>query len=274
MGNSANDKVVILAAGLGTRMRKMDEQAHLDADQAAIAETGVKALVPTGRPFLDYVLTALADAGYRRVCLVIGPEHDNLREYYGKTLTYERLSVEFAVQAEAIGTANAVASAREFCGDDLFLTINSDNYYPVESLRGLRELDQPGLAVYEREAMIAGSNIPADRITRFAVVETGDDGCMTRIIEKPSAEQVEAMPRPIGVSMNCWWFDARIFEACEKIDKSPRGEYEITDAAQYGIDRLGVKFKVLNYEAPVLDLTSRSDVEPVTQMLESKEVRI
>src|ERR1700688_4936706 len=90
-GPGATDKAVILAAGLGTRMRKADDAASLDARQAAIADTGVKALIPIKRPFLDYVLHALADAGFKRVCLVIGPDHHELRRYYGQELRLSRL---------------------------------------------------------------------------------------------------------------------------------------------------------------------------------------
>ena len=75
------EKAVIMARGLGTRMRAANPQAELDSQQAAVASTGIKALMPIGRPFIDYALGALADAGYRRVCLIIGPEHDALREY-------------------------------------------------------------------------------------------------------------------------------------------------------------------------------------------------
>jgi glucose-1-phosphate thymidylyltransferase len=56
------DQIVILAAGLGTRMRQDDGSAKLQDTQAAIADTGIKGLIPIDRPFLDYVLTAVADA--------------------------------------------------------------------------------------------------------------------------------------------------------------------------------------------------------------------
>ncbi|MEN6405747.1 MAG: hypothetical protein ABFC77_04665, partial [Thermoguttaceae bacterium] len=69
------DHAVILARGLGTRMRKSDPAAQLDPSQAAMADCGLKAMIPIGRPFLDYVLHVLARAGYRKVCLLIGPEH-------------------------------------------------------------------------------------------------------------------------------------------------------------------------------------------------------
>ncbi len=76
------DKAVILARGLGTRMQRADTAAALEGRQAAMARSGLKAMIPIGRPFLDYVLSVLAAAGYRRVCLVIGPEHATVREYY------------------------------------------------------------------------------------------------------------------------------------------------------------------------------------------------
>ena len=145
------DKVVILARGLGLRLRREDPDARLSADQAAVAAAGIKALMPIDRPFLDYVLSALAEAGYRRICLVIGPEHGALRRYYGKELDYQQLKVEFAVQEQPLGTADAVTAASKFVGDDPFLMINSDNHYPVEALEAVRRLDGPGLPVFERE---------------------------------------------------------------------------------------------------------------------------
>ena len=60
-------------------MRQADERANVDAQQAAVAEQGIKAMIPIGRPFLDYVLSALRDAGCDDICLVIGPEHSAIR---------------------------------------------------------------------------------------------------------------------------------------------------------------------------------------------------
>jgi len=265
------DKAVILARGLGTRMRKNDDSARLTDAEHAAADTGVKALIPIDRPFLDYVISALANAGYRQVCLVIGPEHDVIREYYG-ALDYERVTIEFAVQVEPLGTADAVAAAEDFAGDDPVLVINSDNYYPVEALARLRECTGSALAAFDRDALIAESNIPADRITKFAVVELGDDGTMRHILEKPSPEAIAALPEPVGVSMNCWRFTPSIFEACRNITPSPRGELEITDAVQYVIDRLGEPFEVLHVAGAVLDMSSRSDIAAVREALSGTEV--
>jgi glucose-1-phosphate thymidylyltransferase len=264
-------KAVILARGLGTRMRKEDESAAVDHRQSAIADTGVKALIPIDRPFLDYVLSVLADAGYQEICLVIGPEHTELRRYY-ECLPTMLLKISFAIQEKPLGTADAVTAAAEFAGRDSFLMINSDNYYPLSSCRELRLLDEPGLAAFERDAMIRQSNIPADRVVKFAAVLIDSDGYLKRIIEKPDEQTLKSLGSEVYLSMNCWKFGPKIFSACRSIKPSSRGELEITDAVQYAMDHLGEKFRVLKFEAGVLDLSSRSDIAPVAARLAGTEV--
>ena len=56
-------KAVLLARGLGSRMKQDGDAATITASQAAAAAAGSKGMMPIGsRPFLDYVLSALADA--------------------------------------------------------------------------------------------------------------------------------------------------------------------------------------------------------------------
>jgi len=196
-----------------------------------------------------------------------------LREYFGKTLQPKRITIDFAVQEKPLGTADAVAAAESFAGGDHFLCINSDNYYPLEALEGLRVMDTAGLAGFDRDGMLRGSNIPSDRIVKFAAIVVGSGGFMRRILEKPSPEQLAELPEPICLSMNCWRFGPEIFRACRSIEPSVRGELEIPDAAQYAIDRLGVRFRVVPVNAPVLDLSSRTDVAAVKEKLAGLEVR-
>lgn len=265
-------KAVILARGLGTRMRRADAEAQLDAHESAAADTGVKALIPIDRPFLDYVLSALVKAGYQQVCLVVGPEHGAIREYYGQQARPQKLEVHFAVQQEPRGTADAVASVEAFAAGDHFLVLNSDNYYPLEALRGLREISGNGVAMFEDQAMLAGSNIPADRLRQFAVGKIDDQGNMERILEKPDDATLASLPRPLWLSMNCWRFGPSIFEGCRQIKPSPRGELELPDAVQYVINVLQEPFHVVEVRAPVLDLSSRRDIATVRERLIGTEV--
>lgn len=268
-------KAVILARGVGKRMRLADSSAGLSDEQLRAADSGVKALIPIGRPFLDFVLSALADAGIRSACLVIGPEHASIRDYYN-SLAPRRIQIHFAIQEQPIGTANALLAAREFVGGDPFLSLNSDNYYPVEVFRTLRVLGEPGLPAFERATLLAQSNIPVERIQSYAVLRINDSGYLEEIIEKPDAQRIE--PANTGgevfISMNCWRFDCGIFRACESVPRSPRGEFELPEAVQYGISTLGLRFKAVPFRAGVLDLSRRSDIASVAARLRNVRVEL
>jgi dTDP-glucose pyrophosphorylase len=260
-------KAVIMARGLGTRMRKTDEAVALSQEQMNAAGAGIKAMIPIDRPFLDYVISGLADAGYSEVCLVIGPEHQVIRDYYIVEAPPRRVRIRFAIQEKPLGTADAVLAAREFTGDERFLIINSDNYYPVETLRALRWLDGAGIALFDRESLISLSNMPEDRVLKFSVAKVSRENRLEHIYEKPSEETVRKLGYPIFVSMNCWLFSPAIYRACLGIHPSARGELELTDAVQYAIDSLQEEFKVLTFKAPVLDMSSRLDIAVVAEKL-------
>ena len=271
----AVNKAVILARGLGTRMRRPDPKApRLDNGQARMADAGIKAMIPVGRPFLDYVISGLADAGYREVCLVVGPEHDALRDRYTRECIPARVAVEFAVQERPLGTADAVAAAEAFAGGDGFLVLNSDNYYPTDAIRDLRRLGRPGLAAFERLSLIRESNISGLRIRQFALVSIGPDGMLERIVEKPDESEFPDTGAEVFVSMNCWVFGPSIFRACRSIKPSPRGELELTDAVQYAMRHWGERFQVLQFRSGVLDLSNRSDIAAVTERLRGIRVAL
>src|SRR6516162_10080039 len=230
-------KCVILARGLGTRMRREDAGARLNAAQAAAAGAGLKAMIPVGRPFLDYVLSALADAGFQQACLVIGPEHEAVREYYTRTVNPKRIEIGFAIQPRPLGTANAVIAAEEFAGADEFLVINSDNYYPAEALAAIQSLGQPGTVLFSAEALVRESNVPKERIGAFAYCVVDGDEFPTDIVEKPDAAAAAKFGAEKLVSMNCWRFGRGIFTACRDVPMSSRGEYELPQAVRLAIQQ-------------------------------------
>ncbi len=258
-------------------MQRADRTAATDPAQAQVADTGLKAMIPFRRPFLDYILSALADAGCDDVCLVIGPEHEVVRDYYERTHPPERTRIRFAIQQEARGTADAVLSAEAFAGGAPFLVLNADNYYPAEVLRALVSLDGPGLPAFRRSTLIARSNIDADRVRSYALLTIGADGMLQDIIEKPDAETfaryVQLHGDEIRVSMNCWRFGPSIFDACRGIEPSPRGELELPNAVRYSVRVLGERFRALPVDAGVLDLSRREDIAAVERRLSSIDAR-
>ncbi len=258
---------VVLARGLGTRMRAVGGE-NLSAEQAAAAASGHKALMPIGEHCLvDYSLSALADAGITRAVLVVAPEHAEFAEHIAQVAP-QRLEVLFAVQEEPRGTADAVAAAREAVGEEPFLMVNGDNLYPGEGVQQLLAAPGNALLGFERTALVEQSNIPADRVAAFAIIQQ-QDGILTGILEKPSAEDLAAAGENALVSMNCFAFTPEIFTACEQITPSARGELEIVDAV-----RALATVQVIPFAGGVLDLSRREDIADVQRRLTGVEVSL
>ena len=254
-------------------MRRAVAGTAIDELQAKAADSGVKGMIPIGRPFLDYVITGLADAGFREVCLVIGPEHDAVRHYYGRDVIPSRVHVSFAVQEEPLGTANAVAAAEDFAGEEHFLVINSDNYYPATALEAVRRLAGCGLVGFDRAALVREGNIDDERASRYAVLKVSHDGWLEGIVEKPEGEAWARAGAHALISMNCWRFGPSIFDATRRIARSPRGEFELADAVEAAM-LAGERFAVVPVAAGVLDLSQRGDIPSVARRLAGVEVRL
>ena len=261
-------RALVLARGLGTRMRQEAGGVALEAGQAAAADNGLKAMIPFGRPFLDHVLHSLAEAGMRRVGLVLGPEHEAVREYY-RGLRTTRVEIAFVLQAEPVGTADAVASAEAWAGGEPFVSVNADNLYPVEVLRRLADGSSPAAGGFERDSL----GLPLERIGSFAILERDAHGCLSRITEKPGEAAVVAAGPAALVSMNIWRFDDRIFAACREVPLSLRGERELPQAVGLAATR-GVCFSVIPVKSAVLDLSRRSDIAAVARALEGARVEL
>lgn len=265
--DSRTTQAVVLTRGLGRRMREANGAA-LDGAQRAAADAGVKAMIPFegGRPFLDYVLHSLADAGTTRVGLVLGPEHESVREYY-RTQQRRRLDVSFITQPEARGTADAVACAEQWTGSESFLVLNADNLYPPHVLSRLVHGVASAVPGFERDSL----GLPLEKIGTYALLERDARGCLASIVEKPGAERMlQAGPRAL-ISLNIWRFDASIFAPCREVPKSSRGEHELPLAVGLAASR-GQCVEVFPVHGEVVDLSRRADVAAVARRLEGMRV--
>ena len=242
-------------------MRARDVTADLDPSQSAAADAGLKSMIPFGRPFLDHVLHSLAEAGIRDIALVLGPEHEDVRRYY-RGLETRRLQIQFVIQLEPLGTADAVRSAEEWADKKPFLALNADNLYPIGVLTELARQSSAALPGFD-----AGSlDLPPERLAAFAIVERDPTGALIRLVEKPGIQAVERAPSETLISMNVWRFDERIFSACRDVPLSARGERELPEAVNLAVSR-GVRFEVFRARGPVLDLSQRADVAKVSRAL-------
>lgn len=259
---------VILARGLGTRMRAVEGgDDALTPEQRSAAAAGQKGLMPVGgHPLLDHVLHELAEGGVTDVVFVVAPGDETLRDRYQRVSPPRRLRVRFVEQREPRGTADALLAAR---GDEPFLMLNADNLYPAESVAALVALDGPGLVAYDAEGLVALGGIPTERVLQFALLDIAADGTLREIIEKPAPDHPLARAPQRWISMNLWRFDASIFDDCAAVRPSVRGELELADAVRAAIAR-GVRFRAVRQRTAVLDLSRRGDVAGVSARLKSR----
>ncbi len=261
------DSALLLAGGRGTRMQRHDPGATLDAEQERLAALGVKSMVPDarGRPLLDHILTSLADAGIRRVGLVVPPSHNAIASHLSRH-THRRTTVKPIVQHEPTGTAHAVLAASDWAGDAPFLVLNADNLYDSTLLAELAGVGGPACAAFDAEALVGRSNFPAARVRAFARLVTDEDGRLLDVVEKPTDAMLAALPPDAPVSMNLWRFDAEIFPACRDVGASERGEHELPGAVSLAIAR-GMSCRLVRTATGVLDLSARDDIAAVAGRL-------
>lgn len=116
-------KAMILAAGLGQRMRPLTD--HLPKPMLSAG----------GKPLLHYHLEALANAGVREVIINLAYLGEKIRAFVG---TGERfgLSVSYSEESEPLETAGALLHALDLLGDEPFILINGDVWtdYPLDKI--------------------------------------------------------------------------------------------------------------------------------------------
>lgn len=260
---------VILARGLGSRMRRDDAGAALDPAQAAAAAAGHKALMPVGRPLIEHLLTAVADAGLREAVLVVAPGDSPLRRHLAAHPP-SRLAVAFAEQAEPRGTADAVAGARDAVGGRAFLVLNGDMWIPPEAIRMVAEAPPPAFGAFDADALTAHGNIPAGRVAAFAVCDVRD-GALVGIVEKPAADDPLLARTSRVVSLNLWHLPASAFGPIAAVPPSPRGERELPDGVRTLV-RAGIRVAAVPLACGALDVSARGDVASAAAALAGRRV--
>jgi dTDP-glucose pyrophosphorylase len=212
-------RAVILAAGKGTRMRDLTQ------------EIPKPMLAVQGKPILEHILLGLRDAGIREACIVTGWRAEAVEGYFtdGNRLG---MSIRYVRQLVQDGTGKAPELAKTFVGSEPFLLTYGDILVRPDTYRRL----------LERFAERAFSGLltvtQGEDVTKGGLNFFGADFCLTRLIEKPSPAQVEQLRHegwlkpgePVWYNAGIYVFRPVAFEFTARLQKSPRGEYELTDA--------------------------------------------
>jgi UDP-N-acetylglucosamine diphosphorylase / glucose-1-phosphate thymidylyltransferase / UDP-N-acetylgalactosamine diphosphorylase / glucosamine-1-phosphate N-acetyltransferase / galactosamine-1-phosphate N-acetyltransferase len=193
-------QAVILAAGEGQRLRPF-------------TVSRPKAMLSiASKPILRFIIEALARSGIRRIVLVVGYRREQVYDYFGAG---EQLGVEitYVTQEAQLGTAHALARAREMIGDE-FLVISGDNLIEASTIATFAEVAAPAVLI-KRVA----------QPDRYGVVAI-QAGAVKGIVEKPK----EAGSNLVNTGI--YAFSADIFRFTEAVLDLPDALNNMISAGQ------------------------------------------
>ncbi|MEO5717896.1 MAG: nucleotidyltransferase family protein [Chthoniobacterales bacterium] len=198
-------KAVLLAAGRGTRMRDLTN----DLPKPMIAVRG--------KPILQHIIEGLHGAGVTQVLIVVGWHAEVVRETFRDGASFD-VEISYATQVVQDGTGKVVELARDFAGDDPFLLsygdilIEPSNYSRLTTLENSTEAI---VTVKHNEDVSKGGAVFVNE--RFELID---------LREKPQPGE----PTSPWYNAGIYAFRPSIFDFTARLERSPRGEFELTDA--------------------------------------------
>ncbi len=238
-------KAIILAAGKGTRMGDLTKSIPKPM------------LSVFGKPILEHIIMGIADAGIKEIFIVVGHRSEIITNYFGDGSKWG-LTIAYGEQTVQDGTGKAPEIARDFIGGSPFLLTYGDILVKPETYTKMvqrhAKTDSPNLLT-----VVAGKDV-----TKGGVIFFDQDFNMKRLVEKPSLTQLEELKREglITEGDTVWYnagiyiFEPHIFEFTRQLVKSPRGEYELTDAiamlvnAKHGVAGMEIEGRWVDVRDP------------------------
>jgi dTDP-glucose pyrophosphorylase len=222
------NKAVLLAAGRGTRMR--DLTSALPKPMIAVQ----------GKPILQHILEGLHAAGVTQFLVIVGYRAGVVRQFFGDGTRFG-VSITYATQVEQDGTGKVVELARDFVAGDAFLLHYGDIIIDPANYQRLVRLEDDGeaiVSVKHNEDVSQGGAVFVNE--RFEVID---------LREKPQPGE----PTSLWYNAGIYAFRGSIFHFTARLERSPRGEFELTDAIR-DLARSGQKVHALELSGTWADV--------------------
>ena len=278
-----NDSLIILAAGLSSRMKKSVSSKNLSKrsiEQANSRDKGLIGIDKNGRPLIHYLLINAKSAGFKVIYLVIGQNSDSFKSYFDEN-KYDGLDIEFAVQyleknkLKPSGTADALFQAiTQFpiLKSSNFCVCNSDNLYSAKALRSIRSTSFSNAFISYDKSFL---NFSSEKVSSFSILKLNKNGYLVNILEKPTAKDFDLFKDSGGkirVSMNLFKFNGSVFY--DYLKNCPfdvlRNEKELPTAVLNLAKDQPSSVYGIPFEEHVPDLTSKDDIIVLNKLLNQK----
>ena len=217
------EKAVILAAGRGTRMRELT------------AELPKPMIDVRGKPVLQHIVEGLREAGIRDCLIVVGYRADAVQDFFGDGSRYN-VAIQYKTQTVQDGTGRVVELAHDFVTGRPFILAYGDILVDPANYKRLVDLSN------DVDAMLTVTR--SEDVSKGGAVFVNDRMELVDLREKSdrwSGLSQEAVP---FYNAGLYAFRPSIFEFTAKLQRSPRGEYELTDAIR-DLAQSGKKVKAL-----------------------------
>ncbi|MCF6311116.1 MAG: NTP transferase domain-containing protein [Verrucomicrobiales bacterium] len=231
-------KAVILAAGRGTRMKGLTE----DIPKPMIEVRG--------RPILETIIKGLVENGVKEILVVVGYRPEVITDYFAAGENFG-CAISYVTQEIQDGTGRVVDLAIDFSAGDSFILSYGDILVAAESYADLVDFT----AVDGKITVKVNEDV-----SKGGAVFIDEDGWLTGLIEKPGSGEPTSPYYNAGI----YSFSARIFEYTAKLEKSPRGEYELTDAIAAMVED-GLKVKAVELSGDWADVRDPGVVESLNR---------
>ncbi len=198
-------KAILLAAGRGTRMRELT------------AELPKPMIKVRGKPILLHIVEGLQAAGIKDFLIIVGYHGDAVRSYFDDGTCFG-LQIKYATQVVQDGTGRVVDLARDFVGQSPFVLSYGDILVDPVNYKSIVDLP--------------------DEVEAIVSVKRNEDvskGGAVFVNERMEVADIREKSQP-GETTSAWYnagvyaLRPSIFDWTAKLQPSPRGEYELTDA--------------------------------------------